>query len=96
MREYVDGRMRPRGKKIHSGAMFLVGWSHAAFGDQWAGGKYQLSYVIGLTSSSLTGPCHIIRRTSRVARKPVRGMLGGEISVSREMIDHMFLLREFH
>ena len=34
----VDVRMRTKGEKIHCGATPLVGWSHAAYGDQWAEG----------------------------------------------------------
>ena len=47
-------------------------------------------------SSSLTGPCHILQRTSKFTRKLVKSSLGGEVYAFSEMIDHMALLREFY
>ena len=61
----ADGRMRARGDRIHCGAASLAGRPDAAYGDQSAEGKCRSGYVIGLASSSLNGPCHILRRASR-------------------------------
>ena len=57
----------PKGEKprqrqggIHNCTTYLAGWPDAAFGDQSSLGKCRLGYVIGLTASTLSGPCHII------------------------------------
>ena len=59
-------------------------------------GKCRLGYLIGITSSPLTGPCHVLQWTSKFTRKLVKSSLGGEVYASSEMIDHMALLREFY
>ena len=82
------GRNCTRGEKMHGGAMSLVGWSDAAYGDLTKTGKCRLGYLIGLMSPSLNGPCHVLRRTSKFTRKLVESSLGGEV--------YMALLREFY
>ena len=47
--------LRNRVEKLLCGATSLVGWSNAAPGYWSTEGKCRLGYVIGLTSSSLTG-----------------------------------------
>ena len=62
---------------IHEGAMMLVGWSDAAFGTHTQDGRCRLGYIIGLMSSTLTGPVHILQWTSKFTRKHVKSSLGG-------------------
>ena len=64
-------------------------------GDLSQNGKCRLGCLIGITSSSLSGPCHVAQWTSKFARKLVKSSLGGEVYAFSEMIDHMALLREF-
>ena len=71
--------MRQRGEEIHGGTRSLVGWSVAAYGDHSAVGKCLLGYFIGLMSSTLSGLCHIIQRTSKYTRKLVKSSLAGEV-----------------
>ena len=59
--EAVDGEMEARGES--------VGWSDAAHGGQVAGGKCRLGSVIGIVSTSLTGPRHVLQGTSKFTRK---------------------------
>ena len=59
-RDDIDGRTRARSGGIRCGAMSLAGWSDAANGDQSEDGKCRRGFVIGLMSSTLNGPCHII------------------------------------
>ena len=51
------GKPRP----IHEDTMLLVGWSDAAFGTLAKDGRCRLGYIIGLMSSTLTGPVHILQ-----------------------------------
>ena len=76
--------------------MTLVGWSDAAYGDTSCLGRSRLGYIIGIISSNLCGPCHIIQWTSRFTRKTVKSSLGGEIYAFSEMLDHMSMPREFY
>ena len=59
------------------GTTSLVVWSGDAFGDKSAEGKYRLVFVTGLMSSTLNGPCHIIRRTPKFATRQVGSGPGG-------------------
>ena len=59
-RALEEGEMRHRSEPTHSKTATLAGWSDAAYGDQATAGKRRLGNVIGLTSSVLRGPCHII------------------------------------
>merc|ERR1712215_525615 len=61
----TDRRGRPRsyGERLSSGALSLVGWSDAAYGDLSQNGKCRLGYLISIMSSSLSGPCHILQWT---------------------------------
>ena len=77
-------------------ATSLVGRADAAYGDQSTHGKCRLGYVVGLTSSTLRGPCHIIQWTSKFTRKMAKSSLGGEVYAFSEMLDHMALLKEFY
>ena len=81
---------------MHCGAMTLVGWSHAACGDQSAEGKCRLGYVNGLTSPTLKGPWHILSWASKFTQKSVNSNLGGEMYAFSETGDRMPLLREFY
>ena len=81
---------------MHSGTMSIVGWSDAAYGDLTKTGKCRLGYLIGLMSSALSGPCHVIQWTSKFTRKLVKSSLGGEVYAFSEMLDHMTLLRGFY
>ena len=81
---------------MHSGTMSIVGWSDAAYGDLTKTGKCRLGYLIGLMSSALSGPCHVIQWTSKFTRTLVKSSLGGEVYAFSEMVDHMALLREFY
>ena len=58
-------------------------------------GKCQLGYVIGLTSSSLTGPRHVLQSTSRFIRKVAMSSAGGSVYALCEMVGLMSLLRDF-
>ena len=90
------GRFRARGERLHKGTLTLVGWSDAAYGKLSEDGRCRLGYIIGLMSSSLSGPCHVLRWTSKFTRKLVRSSLGGEAYAFSEMVDHMALIREFY
>ena len=81
--------------EIRPGSLTLVGWSDAAYGGLSEGGRCRLGYVVGLMSSSLSGPCHILQWTSKITRKLVKSSLGGEVYAFSEMIDHMALIRDF-
>ena len=81
---------------MHKGALTLVGWSDAAYGKLSEDGRCRLGYIIGLMSSSLSGPCHILQWTSKFTRKLVKSSLGGEVYAFSEMVDHMALIREFY
>ena len=75
--------------------MTLVGWSDAAYRNQSTEGKCRLGYVIGSTSSTLKGLCHISQRATKFTRKMVESSLGGEVYALSEMGDHMLLLQGF-
>lgn len=81
---------------IHEGTMMLVGWSDAAFGTHTQDGRCRLGYIIGLMSSTLTGPVHILQWTSKFTRKHVKSSLGGEIFALSEMWDHMEMIKDFY
>ena len=59
-------------------------------------GKCRLELAIGLMSSSLTGPPHVLFRASKFTRKLVKSSLGGEVYGLSEMVEHMSALREFY
>ena len=71
------GRRRSNGGRVRSGALSLVGWSGAAFGDLSRNGKCRLGYLIGIASSSPPGPCQVLQRASKFTRKLVKSSLGG-------------------
>ena len=86
----TDGRMRAGGAKFipgvrnagcgsGPGAMPQAGWSDAACGDRSAEGKCGLGYVIGLTPSTLYGPCHIAQLPSQFTRGLVKSGHSGEV-----------------
>ena len=81
--------LRKGGERVHWGLMTFFGWSDAAYGGQSTEGKCRFGYVIGLTSSTLKGPCRILLRTSKIARKMAKRSLGGEVYARSEMADHM-------
>ena len=64
--------------------------------DQPTEGKVRPIYVIGLTSSSLTGPRHVLQWTPNVAGKLVESSPGGEVYALSEMVRHMSPLRDFY
>ena len=76
--------------------MTLAGWSDAASGDQSSFGKCHLGYVIGLASSTLRKPCHIVQWESELSRKLVGSSLGGDVYAFTEMLGQMSMLREFY
>ena len=84
------------GRESHCGTAPLPGWRDAACGDQSTAGKCRLGCVIGLTSPSLTGPCHISRRTSAFTRELVKSSLDGKVNAQSEAVDHMSLPRDFY
>ena len=45
-----------------------------------------MGYVIGLMSSTLKGPRHILQRTSKFTRKMVKSSMGREIYALSEML----------
>ena len=50
--------------------------------------------MIGLMSSTLKGPGHILRRTSNFTREMVESSLGGEVYTLSETADHILLLKD--
>ena len=76
------GRRRRKGERVRRGALSLVGRSDAAYGDLSQDGKCRLGYLIGIMSSSLSGPCHVLQWTSKFTRKLVVRSLGGEVYAS--------------
>ena len=73
----------------------LAGWSDVAFGTHAQDGRIRLGYIIGLMSSTLTGPAHILQWTSKFTREHVKSSLGGEIFALNEMWDHVGMISEF-
>ena len=73
--------------EVPCGKKSLSAWSDAPSGDQSAGGKYCLGYVIGLMSLSLSGPFHILPRTSKFSRKLVKSSADGGVYAPSGMID---------
>ena len=57
------GRPRSNGERLHSGTLSLAGWSDAAYGNLSQNGQCRLGYFIGIMSSSLSGPCHVLQWT---------------------------------
>ena len=87
--------MRNRSWKLHCGATPLVGWSDAAFGDESTVGRCLRGYSIGLTSSSVTGPRHALRRAPEFTRKLVQSSPGGEVCALSVLADRLSLLGDF-
>ena len=75
--------------------MLLARWPDAAFGTHEQDGRCRLGYLIGLMSSTLTGPVHILQWASKFTRRHVKSSLGEEIFALSEMWDHMDMIREF-
>ena len=75
--------------------MTLVGYSDTAYSDQSTMGERRLGYVIGLMSSTLRGPYHILQWTSKFTRKSVKSWLGVEVHAPSEMAGRKSMLREF-
>ena len=73
-----------------------MGWSDAAYGDLSQNGKCRLGYLIGIMSSSLTGPCHVLHWASKFTRKIAMRGMGGEVYAFSGTIDHTALSREFY
>ena len=88
--ERVD--LRNRGEKVRSDPMSFGTWPDAAYGDQSSAGKFRLGCAIGLMSSTLSGPRHILQCTSKFSRELVNGILGGALHALSDMVDHMMLL----
>ena len=91
----VRGDLCNRRGGVQSGSTSLAGWSDAAWRDQLAEGRRRLGYVIGVTSSTLSGPCHISQWTTTFTRKLVRGSLGGGVYALSERMDHVLFLLDF-
>ena len=75
--------------------MMLAGWSDAAFGTHVQDGHCHLGYIIGLMSSALPGPAHILQWASNSTQKIAKSSLGGEIFALNEMRGHVEIIREF-
>ena len=86
--------LRKRRERVRCGAMVILGWSDSAYGGQSTEEKRQLGCVIGLMSSTLKGPCHILRGNSEFTMKMAKSSLGGEVYALREMVDHMLLTKD--
>ena len=91
----VDRRIRTRGEKAHCGTMTPAGWPYIVYREQTSEGKCRPGYAIGLASSTLRVPCHLLQRPSKFARKLAERNPGGEVFAFSDMIDSMALLREF-
>ena len=76
--------------------MLLAGWSDAAFGTHAQDGRCRLGYIIGLTSSTLAGPVHILQWASKFTRKHVKSSPGGEIFALSEMRGNIEMIRELY
>ena len=70
-----------------------MGWSDAALGTHGQDGRCRLGYLVGLMSSTLTGPVHILQWTSKFTRKHVKSSLGGEICALGEMWGPIEMIR---
>ena len=92
----ADSDMRNRGEELHCVAMSLVGWSDVGYGVQSTEVRSRLGSMIGLTPSPLTGPCHMLQRTSTFTRKLVKSCLGGEVYALSGTVYHMSPLRDFY
>ena len=79
---------------MYSGTMTLAGWPDAAYEDQSPKGKCRLGYVLGLLSSTPSGPCRLRQWTSKFTRKLVKSSLGAEAYASSKIMDRAALLRE--
>ena len=69
--------------------MSFAGWLGAVYGSQSAEGNCRIGYVIGLMSSSLSGPCHVLQWASKFTWKPVKSSLGSEVYALSGMVDHL-------
>ena len=67
--------------------MSLVGWSDAALGGRSTEGKSRVGFVIGLKSSSFSGPFHILQWKSKFARKFIKRAPFGEVGALSEMVE---------
>ena len=81
---------------MHEGAMMLVGWSDAAFGTLTQDGRCILGCIIGLMSSTLTGPVHILQWAPKFTRKHVKSSLGGEVLARSGMWDRIATIRDVY
>ena len=92
----IRDRTRARGEQIHCETITCAGLLDAAHGNQSAEGECRLGYVIGITSSTVNGPRHILQWPSKFTRNLAKGSLGGEVNPCSETIDRAPPLREFH
>ena len=86
-----DGKFRTGGEKEARGAIIPAGRSDAAYRGQTKEGRCRMRCAIGLASSTLRRPCHIIRRPSEFARKPETTGSGGVVCASSETLDRVAL-----
>ena len=70
----VDGRLRTRSNKMRGSAMSFAGCPDSAYGDLSKDGWRRPGYTIKLMSLSLSGPNHILRQSSKFARKRVKSI----------------------
>ena len=61
----VQRDLRKHGERAHCGSMTLAGRSGAAHRDKLTEGECRFGSAVGLTPSTFTGPCPIVRRTSK-------------------------------
>ena len=73
-----------------------VGWSGVAYGDQAPEGECRLGPVIGLMSSTLGGPRHILQLTSKFTRQLDERSLAREVYPPSDKIDRLAFLRELY
>ena len=81
---------------MQSGTTTLGGWPDAPYGNQPPRGRSRLGYVIGLASSTLKCPRHILRKKSKYTRQLVTSSLAEAVNDFSEMVDHMEPSREFY
>ena len=87
------GARNPSPRK-HTFNMVMVGSSDATYWHQSTEGKCRLGFAIGLMSSSLKGPRHILQRTPKYPREMVKSSFGGEVYAHSEMVGHTPLSKD--
>ena len=71
-----------------------MGWRDAAFADRAAKGECRLGCVIGIMSTTLSGPRNFLQWAPKFARKLVKTSLDGEEYAPSDMIGRMSFMSE--